>query len=739
MASLDFLFDNDNDKNIKSSENDNFVCETCGATEAYEDGAAGNLICANCFTQSQNVAYSQETVMDFEDIMGVAARNRAGGIKQKKNSAMSGPRKKRARQPLEELDTSKPLPDLKVCILAFQSVLKGSVKSIGEILRLEADDLASVMDTVGSIWSGYVRAWRDGAEKYGAMYPDLRFSMRDMFLNMAYLSRLGRVLSYRVAESVRLELEDQTDNKQGKIPGTEDADSDSDSDDNSTESEVGEVSSTKVFGKLRKRRPKSLSELVSRFRRSDMQGREEAALMLKPSMKLAAAIVWLALSSTGITIGQIVSWIANGSFPLLNAFDLLLTSKDQENLRSFRSFFILPSPPTADSIGGLAEKLAIVCGIKSTQQLPLYSDSDSDSEELNEPKVLERIRFVPLERIPAVIGQYVANLGFGQRVLDIAMALIGNPRTVNQDDERLRASLPPQRQKAERWLPPSLQRAHPRRVDSPEHALAIIVVACKMCPGWENWCYGRRTPSYDGGNGEQGQDVAARRRCHRFVPWNEEQFKLLQDNELISDYLDFYEEAILSNQADTVDNRNTTAPFPAFSALLDEACKKSRSKSESEASTSQNASLSEHSATAGEDTRLSKNQETTHVQPPCTASGFAPYISYPDKLSHSNLILAKDKVTLTAEPFHRCYSQLIEYIAYKTHTAAHKIHFFVAQLDEEVVALCKKGGKFRDKDAERKRKNRRKTKRSKRRATKKANMQSSQADYTADEIFSAEL
>jgi hypothetical protein len=39
------------------------------------------------------------------------------------------------------------------------------------------------------------------------------------------------------------------------------------------------------------------------------------------------------------------------------------------------------------------------------------------------------------------------------------------------------------------WLPPPLQRAHPKYIRFTEQALGVIVEACKMCPGGETWEY----------------------------------------------------------------------------------------------------------------------------------------------------------------------------------------------------------------------------------------------------------
>lgn len=701
QTAMDFLFqDDDDDRSDKKNSNDSnehdFSCLVCGGRDAYAD-ASGLLVCSNCNTQSQMMSQTQEdTTMDVLDIVKVAAKTR-GGIKMR---AAGGPRRKRGRQPLEELDRSKPLPDLSICIIGFQSVLREGTNRLGKILRFKKDELKELWESVRTIWAGYVLAWRDGAEKYGAIYPDLRFSMRDLFLNSSYLIKLSRVLSYRAAETLRKELEDPNKKRAGQPKRDEmasDSESESDSDDSSFDGETMEplmLQSSQIpvpGGRIcNRKRPRSVLQLTLQLQVNN-QSKEEAALTMRPSMNLAAAIIWLAISRIGVTSAQMVEWISNGSMPLLNAYDHLLTSEDKEKLQSLRSSFGMTSPPTAETIEKLAAKLAIVCGIKSTPQLPQYSDSEGDDDDdiPHEVKVVEKLRFVPLECVPMMIAQLVTNLGFNQRVLDIAMSLIGQPSGTESD-----STLPLQLETADKWLPGSLQRAHPRRIKSTEYALAVIVVACKMCPGWETWSYG--PPAAEAkeirNNQKDGKGLSANASSRRFVPWNEEQFKLMRDED-ISGYLDFYEETML----DRVDRVGSVRPFPAFSALLDKACEVNKTRSGKAAS---------RGISSKDDDSSEPETEDTSTQHP-TKPDFSTYISYPDKLSHTRYTPNQEKITLTAEPFHRCYARLVEYVAYKSHMAPDKIHTIVADLDEEVVALCAKSIPFRDKDQERKRRNKR--------------------------------
>ena len=118
----DFLFAQDPvDQGDKNNNNDKeeqeFHCEYCGSTDYYED--SGKLTCSSCFTQSQILSQSRDTNMEHEDIMNAAAKSKGGGIRQVR-TVIGGPRKKRGRQPLEELDQSKPLPELSLFCVIFE-------------------------------------------------------------------------------------------------------------------------------------------------------------------------------------------------------------------------------------------------------------------------------------------------------------------------------------------------------------------------------------------------------------------------------------------------------------------------------------------------------------------------------------------------------------------------------------------------------------------------------------------
>ena len=182
----------------------------------------------------------------------------------------------------------------------------------------------------------------------------------------------------------------------------------------------------------------------------------------------------------------------------------------------------------------------------------------------------------------------------------------------------------------------------------------------------------------------------------RFVPWNEEQFELLGE-EHISGYLDFYEENMMKKGCAI----GSVHPFPEFSKLLDEEC--SKQKRRREEARHENKPPYEH--------RGDQLHDEDGAKQPTIVPDFSPYITYTDKKSHTKANPYTEKVTLTPDPFHSCYAQLVEYVAYRSHVAPEKIHSIVANLDEEVMALCVKGKRFWDKDREKERKKRRRRRR----------------------------
>ena len=243
-----------------------FACTNCGSTDFYYDAVAGRDVCQDCFTQqsqqqSQEAAEHQQQqhhpssqLLDFEDVMELAAKTRGGTLITTTTTATAATsRKKRKRsttttigqqqqqtttkQPLEELDQSVPLPDLETCLEAFTHILKVCTRLLARRIgqqqqrrRLSTTAAAtaveeeqqqqqqqqhlvetSLLQTVQQLWVAYLCAFGHGAEYYGRLCPEMRISLRDAFC--AYSGRHRTMilahLTYRAEQEIRREKEEE--------------------------------------------------------------------------------------------------------------------------------------------------------------------------------------------------------------------------------------------------------------------------------------------------------------------------------------------------------------------------------------------------------------------------------------------------------------------------------------------------------------------------------------------------
>ena len=129
----------------------------------------------------------------------------------------------------------------------------------------------------------------------------------------------------------------------------------------------------------------------------------------------------------------------------------------------------------------------------SSQQSPTRSlhlgQYSQDSEEA--PSIFNNIP-VSFFNVGMMCSMFCAHLGVENRVLNFSYAIMGMPVYYKENDneehqhgeEKLNQM---DEDKREYWLPAALELARPSRLISPVHAIAVIVVACKFCPGWERW------------------------------------------------------------------------------------------------------------------------------------------------------------------------------------------------------------------------------------------------------------
>mmetsp|Transcript_13162 Transcript_13162/g.36392 ORF Transcript_13162/g.36392 Transcript_13162/m.36392 type:complete len:736 (-) Transcript_13162:1166-3373(-) len=440
-----------------------FICAQCDGTEYYPDPATGVPVCSSCFTQSQSQTIKSEDADedDYGDAMAVAAKSKGkirgstGGIE---NTVELDGRVKR-RKKFEEYSVASELPDLETCLNAMKFILKACLRIVYcDMFKLEPQEMQEVNDIAKHIFLGYVRSWALAADRYGELFPELRFSLRDLFLERRYRNGVGKVLLDHALKQPH--EEEHITNKSIKMEDSLDHD-DNDNDDDTEYLENATVGNSQSEWDQKdikvKKENGSTGEGESESRRltrmetarqmkerlygdattdnkeqllavfwgpcGDRAGSEEAALLLHPGMTMIAAIVWLAGARRGLVMAhQVVEWISNGTLPLVNAYGLL-TKKAQSNLCLAKSSFVMalmPSPFVLEQVGSL---LLVASGLKTKSAF---------ANGLIIPPV-KRGKEPPLIRTlsePSVyihLAQLVADLGLSQRVLDTALGTLGAP------------------------------------------------------------------------------------------------------------------------------------------------------------------------------------------------------------------------------------------------------------------------------------------------------------------------
>jgi hypothetical protein len=301
------------------------------------------------------------------------------------------------------------------------------------------------------------------------------------------------------------------------------------------------------------------------------------------------------------------------------------------------------------------------------------------------------------DNIPLLACRFVTDLGLHQRILDLTLSLMGlyapppaYPTDIDRDP------------KEPTWLPSPLNGAHPEKLASPLHVMAVVVVACKMCRGWEQWkirfsqstsLSSPTSQSPSGFRASKEEDSTRGDKENRFqlkfTPCDLDQVKLVGNGKMLEDYLDHIEQ-VYGNDMSYIHS------FDSFFSSLD----------------------------SGENrrSRILTNVDAPHVKPngilaggrnpntPCDveekrnnfdaffrlrdcgaiwadANGIGDYVIYKKIKSHACTKEASKKClssTTDQEPFHPHYGLLIEYVADTFCVEPSELHYLVACLDEEV-------------------------------------------------------
>ena len=618
----------------------NEVCLTCGSSDFLTDDATGVTVCAQCHTQSQTL--SQVEVVGEEDVEALAARTGKGRMV----SRRIGGRRKLAS--VEEIDNSVKLPGVEECLGGFQYLLREAAECAADLVGLvepdgddddddDDDDDGNdgrqvLIDTVGNIWFGYLTSWREGAKKNSRLHPEVRFSLRDAFLGENRRGMVLRHLSARCCEEIRAEEErlDRISKKSGKGRGQKRRRGDQQSPSPNANTATSSGQDRQIFG--------SVAALLDSLP-SDQIDDQIAALRLVPSLSLIGSIIHLALTvmRAGVSSHHIVGWAASGAFPYLTDAFRQLSPEFKHTLKPMKSFFTQTLPPPG-LLDYQADILAIACGMK----LGRSSNSPGSAD-----------------NIPLLVTRIVSDLGFDKQVLDYTLSLLGV------------RELPPPEQE---WAPKPLVK-NIRRLISPLHVMAVVVVAVRMCEGWESRTYHMEWSC--GPNSAQTKP----RKGNVFIPSSEAQVSQLSNGQL-DQYLAFLE----SNVFDKHSRRNTLIrPFTTSLQEMGKQHSKSLKKDEDGRPSDirtvrQNVILA--GAKISDDHNCKKKNEKADED-------YGTYTVFKSCLTSQTRGDDQSEPGFLDPP----YALLIEYVAYKADAEPSDLHRLVMMLDKEVFAKVSKRDK----------------------------------------------
>jgi hypothetical protein len=631
------------------------ICPHCSGRDFYPDPISGTLTCSSCYTQSQ----SQHEEIDIDEGLGLAAMT---GKRTKTSSAgVNGGRGGKVARDLSEYDASRKLPDAESCCLAFQWLLLDASKCVMALSEMSEQrpnyhDHSLLELTVKQIWFAYLETWTNAARYYSKKYPEMRVSFRDLFLSDIRKSVIARHLSVTVGRRVEEEMihEMQMKIRSEKGLAAKDDMSLSSTDANSESGRVStksyNYSSDNSTTKKRKHRPVlSIPKLCSYvFNQHKMRERYrlpngcfqihpfKAVLQIQPSLTLLLSILQLALLhlKTGYAAYQLTSWVANGSLPhALNGYALLPTEL-KERVNTVNKFFIRSFVPPADDVDELTFLLAASIG--------WFRDAPSQDEGIGD-RSEQKLRNAPqpnnlsdsLYNVPLLAARMVQDLGFGQQVLDNALTLMG----LHQDS---RASQTNPNASESNHVEISLSAASPKKLYTPLHVASVIIVACKLCCGWETW---------------RISNLHCSSTNTKFVPWNGSQINLLGNGPILNGYIGF----LKSNALNGLECSDNVSQF--FQTL------------------NKNVSL--------QNERMPQGLASEHVQPSVAPNTLLAGALNPNDQSvdaSNSSSTKKGKYYMSREPLHPSYSRLIEYVCYSIEeTNPAMLHELVLILEDEMI------------------------------------------------------
>jgi ribosomal protein L37AE/L43A len=282
-----------------------------------------------------------------------------------------------------------------------------------------------------------------------------------------------------------------------------------------------------------------------------------AALLIRPSMHLVAAILLLALQTNNVILPtfEFLRWIESGKLPLKTAYDDLIPSSSsssssrnvalKQHIRLVAGFFRSFRPVSPSKFDRIVTVLAVACRIKSHAYEQCYRRKGCFTF------IAHQFIWHGPHTLALRMAQLAAAAGLPRRVLDRALQLVDLPPTAEaalvgedrsngnssssdnddgddddsdrDDDDNSSAtssssddssnSIPtpvPQGDASSSTTKPTTTRApfdfmapntiqaipqvaHPQDVSTPEDILALLAIACQFDPAWREWKYYKTT------------------------------------------------------------------------------------------------------------------------------------------------------------------------------------------------------------------------------------------------------
>ncbi|KAL3775134.1 hypothetical protein ACHAW5_010322 [Stephanodiscus triporus] len=671
------------------------TCPNCSGVDFYNDPITGALTCSSCYTQSQTATQEE---LDYDEGIGLAATGK--GAKRTSNLGRRGGGFGNDRKrPLAEYDRSRRLPDAESCCLAFQWLLWDASKCVSKLAGIheenssdgvdayyqdEEDRRPSILErTVERIWFAYLNAWMKATEEFSEMYPEMRVSFRDFFLDDQRKRCLMRHLSVTVGKKVEEEILEGMLNKPG-----EKLHQDDDEDDRSISSSSTERASSffpggdgksdivddrnKATHKKKKRKRQTfltITKLCNNILPANPKRHPNgiyqcppyhAALKVQPSMTLLLSILQLALThlQSGVAPHHLTMWVSSGQLPhALNGY-ALMPPRLKERVEMVKPFFTRSFVPPAEVVANLTYMLATACSWFGDGMI-VQSNAQSHQNSLY--------------NVPLLAARMIQDFGFGQAILDYTLALMGVENVATEEELGRDSSASPRTadDMSPKVLPPPLKCASPEKLYTPLHVAAVIMISCKLCPNWESW---KITNLH-----ARTKADATEHSPPAFVPWNESQFQLLGNGPTLSHYSDFLEETAFCGL-------KPLTKVTEFFLSLDRDMKCHPSLNEDKPSTkpiahSDKAQVTPNIILSG----ASNPNEPNPISDPSDfsryldANNIGRYTSYQYR-THNGTKLRGHK------PYHPHYCRLLEYICYIIEeTDSEKLHDMVEEFEKELL------------------------------------------------------